>query len=203
MSNSTNEDDGEDNIVSSADAAVTAAKWDRWTCIVITYLVAIFIGIPVPIAATILFTFVQKNPSWPYPPQSKSIKQNNSQPQKPVSMFDGRRIIGFLALTLLCASLGLALNQWLDFSQVDSQTFTILEKHITHSRKWGDSYYVKIQSPVASPIAALDFGGQEDIKIHEADYNRVVPGQTTITLSIAKGVFHLPWYSSAYSISDK
>jgi len=147
-----------------------------------------------------IFTFllVRRYPVWPY------MRGLPGDEEKPLVELYLARLMSSFALTLLLSCLVLWLNQSLDHSVANSYTLMILDKKfsISTDSKTGNTSekcFVYIRSPGQSPTA----GNIEQIEISPQDYERAIPQQTKITIDVANGFFHLPWYSNSYSLSEK
>jgi len=146
-----------------------------------------------------VFTFFmsRKFPVWPY------MTGLPDDREKPLVQLYMARMTSTLALTLLFTYFVLEFNQSLDHSITNTQTLLILDKKFTVStdNKTGivsENCFVYIPTPGQPP--ATD--STEQIQISSEDYGRVIPQQTKITIDVARGFFHIPWYNGTYIVAQ-
>ena len=92
---------------------------------------------------------------------------------------------------LLMTSL-LAVNHYADHSAPETYTIPVADKHIS-SNKGTRHYKLRFPAPVES-VLPFAYDTHEIVRTNRGDYDRVVPGQTTVTIEVHQGALGLPWF---------
>lgn len=104
-----------------------------------------------------------------------------------------------MVLMLVAATSGLlmtgllAFNHYADSSAPKTYTIVVDGKYISHGRHGSRYYKVRFPSPVDS-VLPFAYDTHETIQTDRGDYDRVVPGKTTVTVEVHSGALGLPWY---------
>ncbi len=92
---------------------------------------------------------------------------------------------------LLVTSL-LAYNYYADSDEPETYTIPVASKYISSS-KGGRHYKLRFTSPVES-VLPFPYDTHEIVRTNRGDFDRVVPGQTTVTIEVHRGALGLPWF---------
>lgn len=113
----------------------------------------------------------------------------------------GMLILLTATISGLLMTLPLALNRYADSSEGKSYTLPVEGKYIS-SGKGGRRYYkLRFPTPVES-VLPFSYDTHEVIQTNRGDYNRVVPGQTTVTIEVHGGALGLPWFKHSRHYLD-
>jgi hypothetical protein len=100
---------------------------------------------------------------------------------------------------LLVTSL-LAVNYYADNGEPETYTIPVASKHISSS-KGGRHYKLRFPSPVESALP-FAYDTHEIVRTNRGDFDRVVPGQTTVTIEVHRGALGLPWFKHSRHYLD-
>jgi hypothetical protein len=93
------------------------------------------------------------------------------------------------------------INHTLDHSTAKTYTMPIESKYIS-SGKHGSRYYkIRFLSPVPS-VLPFEFDTHEVHQTSLDNYNRVIIGQTTLTIQVHDGALGMPWYDNRLSSGE-
>lgn len=113
----------------------------------------------------------------------------------------GMLILLTAAISGLLMTAPLALNRYADGSEGKTYTITVESKYIS-SGKGGSRYYkLRFPTPVAS-VLPFSYDTHEVVQTSRGDYDRVVPGQTTVTIEVHDGALGLPWFKHSRHYLD-
>lgn len=85
-----------------------------------------------------------------------------------------------------------AVNRYADRSEPETYTIPVADKHIS-SNKGTRHYKLRFPAPVES-VLPFAYDTHEIVRTNRGDYDRVVPGQTTVTIEVHQGALGLPWF---------
>ncbi|MBP7252706.1 MAG: hypothetical protein KBA75_04390 [Alphaproteobacteria bacterium] len=87
----------------------------------------------------------------------------------------------------------LAINHYADTSEPKVYTIAVESKYISHGKHGSRYYKLRFPSPVDS-ILPFAYDTHEIVQTNRGDYDRIVPGQTTVTIEVHSGALGLPWF---------
>jgi hypothetical protein len=109
-----------------------------------------------------------------------------------------KRLDALCGLFLFCiAAPGnyvLLLNQKLDHSPAVKQTLRVEDTWIRSGRHGNDAYMASVQPTVQSPIGRRSLYSSQPVRLGQAEWRNLVPGESMLTLRVHPGRFGFSWY---------